>query len=65
MSRKRTLWIAFFCLISVTLACISSGAGTVPVGERAPAFEVKRDGKTVTLDDLQGNVLMVNFWSST
>jgi hypothetical protein len=65
MSRNRVLWIALFCLVSATLACIGGGTGTLPVGEIAPAFGVKRDGKTVTLEDLQGSVVIIVFWSST
>jgi len=66
MSGHRALWIVLFCLVGATLACIGGGgAGTVPVGETAPAFAVKVSGKTVTLEDLQGKVAIINFWSST
>ena len=66
MSRNRALWIALLVLGCAALACIGSiGAGTVPVGEKAPAFGIRKDGRTVTLDDLLGDVVVINFWSST
>jgi peroxiredoxin len=46
-----------------TLASIPIGT---EIGKRAPDFTVQTlDGKTMTLSDLKGKVVMVNFWSKT
>jgi cytochrome c biogenesis protein CcmG, thiol:disulfide interchange protein DsbE len=40
-------------------------AGRVGAGERAPDFTLQTfDGETVTLSDLRGQVVVVNFWAS-
>jgi thiol-disulfide isomerase/thioredoxin len=37
----------------------------LPRGSRAPPFEVKRlDGSTLSLESLQGRVVVVNFWAT-
>ena len=66
MLGNRTLWVAVLILAGTTLACIGAGgSGTLPIGEPAPIFGVRISGKTVALDDLQGNAVVVNFWSSS
>jgi hypothetical protein len=64
--QRPTLWIASPIVFFLLLACIGSGgAQTLPVGTEAPDFEVRADEQPVTLRDLRGEVVLVNFWSST
>lgn len=65
MLGNRTLWIASLILAGTMLACVGvGGAATLPTGEPAPIFGVRISGKIVALDDLRGNAVVVNFWSS-
>ncbi len=63
MWRKHLLWPAAGMLIFIILAC--TGGGTLPVGTKAPEFGIKRGDNVVALSDYQGQVVIVNFWSST
>lgn len=49
------------------LACIGSGDGreSLALGTVAPDFEVRSGDNRVMLADLRGDVVVVNFWSST
>lgn len=43
----------------------SEGGGTPLIGQRAPAFRlVTTDGETLSLGDLRGQLVLVNFWAS-
>ena len=66
MSRNRVAWLVLALIVSLTLACINSGCvSALPTGEAAPNFGIKLGTQTVSLNDLQGKVVIVNFWSST
>jgi len=53
--------IALFALGATYLAVASAGE----LSGRAPGFSLQsRDGNTVSLGDLQGQVVMVNFWAT-
>jgi hypothetical protein len=64
MSRRAVLGLALASLVLLTVACLGGSTKSL-VGEPAPAFAVQYRTRTVTLDDLKGNVVVVNFWSST
>jgi peroxiredoxin len=50
-------------LVSVVLA--SAIAAAAPVSGPAPSFELKaRTGEAVSLADLRGEVVMINFWAT-
>ncbi|NPV56281.1 MAG: redoxin domain-containing protein [Anaerolineae bacterium] len=71
-SRRLPFWVIAlsFVLLAGFLALIAWGlrnaqAGPVTVGEPAPDFEfVTFDGQALTHADMQGKVIVVNFWAS-
>ena len=64
--QRSTLWSASLLAIFLLLACVGSGNDrTLPVGTEAPNFEVRAGEQPVALSDLRGEVVLVNFWSST
>jgi hypothetical protein len=66
MSRKRIAVLAIALLAVTILACNDfGGSKTLPIGESAPNFGVKVGDKTTSLDDFEGRVVVVAFWSST
>jgi peroxiredoxin len=53
--------------VALTLPLLAAPAAAKPpkVGDVAPPFELKLDdGSKVTLDDLRGNVVVLNFWAT-
>jgi cytochrome c biogenesis protein CcmG/thiol:disulfide interchange protein DsbE len=57
------LVIGFLGLLGVGL--VRTQQGPVGVGSRAPTFSLSTfDGKTLRTADLQGQVIVVNFWAS-
>lgn len=53
--------------IALTALLLAAPAVAKPpkVGDVAPPFELKLDdGRTVTLDELRGNVIVLNFWAT-
>lgn len=56
-------WIYLSFLI--TFAGCVSGRSVLSPGEPAPSFELANlDGKAVSLGDLKGKILLINFWAS-
>ena len=53
-------------LIILTLVLLVTGCTTVPqVGKRAPDFQLQNlDGETVSLSDLRGKPVFINFWAT-
>ena len=66
MPRRLLLGLAVLLLAAASLACASlGGTRTLPVGDEAPNFGIKVDGRTTTLHDYGGYVPIICFWSST
>ena len=64
--RRLVLWLIAVCVAATALACAGlGGSSTFPTGQEAPNFGVQVTGKTKTLEDYRGQVVIVNFWSST
>ncbi|MDE2039381.1 MAG: TlpA family protein disulfide reductase [Elusimicrobia bacterium] len=63
---KRTSAAAFFFLAAAGLYLIlSRPADTVAIGKRAPSFTLADiSGRTVSLSDYRGKVVLLNFWAS-
>jgi peroxiredoxin len=51
--------------IAVAATFVLAWAYAADVGEQAPGFSLEsRDGSAVSLDDLRGQVAMINFWAT-
>lgn len=59
-------WIALLALLVVlALGLIRAQEGPVGVGQKAPDFTLQTfDGQTIHKSDLEGKVILVNFWAS-
>ena len=65
MRKKRVLWLTAGLLTALLLACIGSGGSLLPTDEAAPDFGIKVGDEITYLSDYQGQVVVLNFWSST
>lgn len=58
----------FFALVFIVLLGIPAGCnrGGHPrqIGEKAPGFTIKNAGKTVSLKEYRGKIVVLNFWAS-
>jgi cytochrome c biogenesis protein CcmG, thiol:disulfide interchange protein DsbE len=64
MNRKTLLLISALALVIVLLA-IGCGNTCPEIGKPAPDFSLKStEDKTVTLSELKGNIVVVNFWAT-
>ncbi len=56
----------FFCLIALAIVpVLTVSAPSLQAGAPAPAFELNSNsGKAVSLADLKGQIVLVNFWAS-
>lgn len=62
-------WWIWLAIVSLLLgACGGSGAGVregIGEGQRAPGFQLESlDGGQVSLRDMRGQVVLINFWAS-
>jgi len=59
-------WGAILALLAIlALGLLRSQRGPVSKGENAPSFTLSTfDGKQITMADLAGKVIVVNFWAS-
>lgn len=63
--RLTPLFLLVFILLSTQGALAFGGGGAVRVGNMAPDFTLKDlDGNSVTLSDLKGKVVFLNFWAT-
>jgi cytochrome c biogenesis protein CcmG/thiol:disulfide interchange protein DsbE len=59
-------WVGLFALlVIVAMVLLQKQQGPVAVGQKAPTFTLTTfDGKQITPQDMQGKVVLVNFWAS-
>ncbi|MFC1922817.1 TlpA family protein disulfide reductase [Chloroflexota bacterium] len=59
-------WIAVFALLALmAVGLLRNQEGPVTVGEIAPEFTLNTfDGEQISLNDLDGKVVVLNFWAS-
>ena len=56
--------IAFFAVVLMSLSAHTGRVFEAAEGYKAPALELEYQGKTLSLDDMKGRFVLVNFWSS-
>lgn len=63
---KIFVWLALFVLLLIlALGLLRTQEGSVGVGQRVPDFTVTTfDGEKISLKDLKGKVVVLNFWAS-
>jgi len=65
---KVTLVIILLLVLTsglVAIGCISTSTQGVEAGDRAPDFQLQNlDGQTVSLGNLQGKPVLINFWAT-
>ena len=72
---RRSLWIAGLLMLSMAATVFSNGPvdsvrpiaqrGVVKPGEPAPNFQLRdMNGQIVSLSDLRGKVVLLNFWAT-
>ena len=63
---KVAIWTAVIALLLVVAAQLrTSTEGTVKIGEEVPDFTLYTfEGDEITLTDLRGKVVVINFWAS-
>jgi peroxiredoxin len=67
-SRSFRLGLALLVLLAAWLIWNMLGDNLLPVGSQAPAFELPLadgSGETLSLADLEGRVVVLDFWSTT
>ncbi|HEX9108644.1 MAG TPA: TlpA disulfide reductase family protein [Longimicrobiales bacterium] len=58
-------WLAAIALAAVAFRALPASGGVARVGEPAPTLKVKTlDGQKLSLADLKGKVVLVNFWAT-
>jgi cytochrome c biogenesis protein CcmG/thiol:disulfide interchange protein DsbE len=60
------VWVAVFALLALLgFGLVRSQQGPIGVGATVPAFSLTTfDGETINVEDLRGQVVVVNFWAS-
>ena len=60
------VWVGLFALLGLlAMGLIRTQQGPITVGDQVPNFTLTTfDGETIQLEDLQGKVVVLNFWAS-
>lgn len=65
MTKKTFLIAALFIGILVCAAVHGSPVSRTSIGSYAPPLDIRQADKAMTLDEMRGNYVLLNFWSST
>src|SRR5690606_6743464 len=58
-------WTMLRTMLGMASVLLASAAGAGELSGPAPEFALEsRDGETVALEDLKGQVVMINFWAT-
>jgi cytochrome c biogenesis protein CcmG/thiol:disulfide interchange protein DsbE len=60
------VWVAVFALLAILgFGLIRTQQGPVGIGAEVPSFTLTTfDGETISIEDLRGQVVVINFWAS-
>ena len=61
---RSTILNVFFAGLTLIALALSAPAGAADVGDQAKLKAPLLDGKSVTMEQLKGKVVMVNFWAT-
>jgi cytochrome c biogenesis protein CcmG, thiol:disulfide interchange protein DsbE len=63
-NRHRSTILVLTITLAITLAACNSGSRPAGIGGQAPDFTVSDGTRTVSLHDLKGKVVVLNFWAT-
>lgn len=62
--RRASVWTGILGLLFLTLAGCYGGSRPANIGTPAPDFTVQDSDRKVSLDELRGKVVVLNFWAT-
>lgn len=63
--KKAILFIASFAVLIISLSAFTDKASAPVIGYKAPELILQQDNQTITLSDLKGKYILLNFWTSS
>lgn len=63
--KKAILFIACFAVFFISLSAMSDGGSVPAAGYKAPRLELANEGSPMSLGDMRGKYVLLNFWRSS
>ncbi|MDA1075784.1 MAG: TlpA disulfide reductase family protein [Proteobacteria bacterium] len=64
-AKPAVVWLFLKSLLALVMIFVAWPAGAVDLQQDAPDFTLKRlDGENLRLDEMKGQVVLINFWAS-